>query len=304
MNGGRSKIKPLFSYGQVTNLRLVVLVIASVVLMTLDHRHNHMETMRGWVSVVVYPLQYLVDLPISASTWLGENMVTRDHLLAENSRLQSQQTVLKVQLQKMISLELENMRLRKLLDSSYHVGERILVAELLAVDLDPFTRRSLINKGGVNNVYVGQPILDADGVFGQVMHVTPYTATAMLITDPSHALPVQVARNGLRAIAAGTGNDDRLELLHIPNNADIAAGDLLTTSGLDQTFPKGYPVATVISVEPDTTQPYATVSAQPVAKLDRTREVLLVWSEDGTGKVTTTAPSTPPAQPTETGAKP
>ncbi len=248
--------------------------------MTLDHRQKHLEAIRGAIAVAVYPIQYVVDLPVSAGNWLGENLVSRDQLLEDNTRLRSQHTILKAQLQKMISLELENMRLRKLLDSSYQVGERILVAELLAVDLDPFTRQVMINKGSTNDVYVGQPLLDAEGVFGQVIHVTPFTSTAMLITDPSHALPVQVNRNGLRAIAEGTGNDERLELVHIPNNADIKVDDLLTTSGLGGTFPGGYPVAKVVSVEPDTTQPYASVFAQPLAKLDRSREVLLVWPDN------------------------
>ncbi len=277
---GRATIKSLFTYSQATALRLLLLVLLSMALMTLDHRGNYLERVRALVATLVYPVQALVHLPVSAGSWLGENLASRETLLEENTRLRSQNAILKGQLQKLISLELENMRLRKLLDSSQQVGERVLVAELVAVDLDPFTRQVLINKGSLNDVYRGQPVLDAEGVFGQVVHVAPLTSVVLLISDPSHALPVQVARNGLRAIAEGTGDDTRLALRHIPNNADIRVGDLLTTSGLGGVFPTGYPVAEVAEVRPDNTQPYATVVATPLAHLDRAREVLLVWPDD------------------------
>ncbi len=251
-----------------------------MVMMTLDHRSNYLEQVRAALATVLYPVQALVHLPVSASSWLGENLASREALIAENTRLRSQNLVLRGQLQKLISLELENMRLRKLLDSSQRVGERVLIAELVAVDLDPFTRQVLINKGSLHEVHQGQPVLDAEGVFGQVIHVAPLNSTVLLISDLSHALPVQVARNGLRAIAEGTGDDTRLQLRHIPINADIREGDLLITSGLGGVFPPGYPVAEVALVQPDNTQAYATVVATPLAHLNRAREVLLVWPDD------------------------
>jgi len=249
--------------------------------MTLDHRNHYMDGVRSTIAVVVYPLQFLVSFPMTAGNWLSENMVSRETLLEENQKLKSQNTLLKAQMQKYIAIEVENMRLRNLLDASETVGERILAAELLSVDLDPFSHKVQLDKGSNSELYEGQPLIDAEGIYGQVIYVTPMSSTAMLITDPAHALPVSLARSGLRAIAAGTGNMEQLNLLHIPNNADIRIGDKLVTSGLGGVFPPGYPVAEVTSVEPDPSQPYATVTAKPSAALDRSRHVLLVWNRAG-----------------------
>lgn len=242
----------------------------------MDHRQHHLDTIRNGLALVVYPLQYLVNLPSAAGHWASENFAARSSLLDDNEQLHTRQLLLDVRLQKLHALETENARLRELLNSSRKVGEQVLIAELLAVDQDPFRRRVLINKGATAGVVEGQPLLDAHGIMGQVTQVTPFTSTALLITDPSHAIPVQVNRNGLRAIALGTGEPDRLELPHLPNNADIQVGDLLITSGLGQRFPPGYPVAVVTEFERDASQPYARVFAAPAAQLERSREVLLV----------------------------
>lgn len=258
-------------------MRAGLLALVSVALMTVDHRQQHLETIRAGISVALYPLQYVVSLPAAVGSWAAESLATRTHLLEENRQLRERQLEMQVRLQKFASLETENARLRAMLQSSTKVAERLLVAELMAVDLDPFKRQVLLNKGAQDGVFEGHPLLDAKGVMGQVVHVSPFTATAMLLTDPSHAIPVQVNRNGLRAIALGTGEPTRLDLPHIPNNADIAVGDLLVTSGLGQRFPSGYPVARVIEVEIDPSQPYAHVVAEPTAELERVHEVLLVW---------------------------
>ncbi len=136
----------------------------------------------------------------------------------------------------------------------------------------------MINKGSSSGVFVGQPVLDAKAVMGQVVRVTPGSATVLLITDSAHALPVQVNRNGLRTIAEGTGFVNRLQLPHLPNNADIREGDLLVTSGLGGHFPPGYPVAEVTEVKREPGKPFSTIIAAPSAHLERTREVLLVWT--------------------------
>lgn len=251
-------------------------MLASLALMTVDHRQHHLDTIRDGLSLVVYPLQYLVNLPSAAGNWASENMSARRTLLEENQQLRARQLLQEVRLQKLYALEAENTRLRELLNSSSKVGEQVLIGELLAVDQDPFRRRVLINKGANAGVFEGQPLLDAYGIMGQVVEVTPFTSSALLITDPSHAIPVQVNRNGLRAIALGTGEADRLEVPHIPNNADIQVGDLLIASGLGQRFPPDYPVATIIEFEKDPTQPYARVVAEPTGHLERSREVLLV----------------------------
>jgi rod shape-determining protein MreC len=257
---------------------LVVAVIISLALMVVDHRQHHLEQLRSFLSVVVYPLQYLANLPVTATHWATETFSSRDRLLDENRQLRQENLQLKVQQQKLTALEAENMRLRDLLDSSFKLGERVLIAELIAIDLDPYRQQVLIDKGKTSGIFDGQPVVDADGVIGQVTHVNPFTARVLMITDPSHALPVQVNRNGLRTIALGTGRLDELELLHLPNNSNIRVGDLLSTSGLGGHFPPGYPVASVTSVTRNPGEPFLTVLAKPNASLDRSREVLLVWS--------------------------
>lgn len=256
---------------------MVVFVLASVILMTLDHRQNHLDGLRAGLSVALYPIQFLIDLPATAGSWLQDTFATRRTLQEENARLHAQHLLLEARLLKFEALEAENLRLRELLSSSFKAGDRVLIAELLSVDLDPYQHKVLLNKGERHQVYVGQPLLDAYGVMGQIVEVTPLTATAMLITDPAHALPVQVNRNGLRSIVVGTGSLQELSLPHIPNNADIRAGDLLVTSGLGGRFPPGYPVAEVTEVAIDPGQNFAKVTAQPLSHLDRSREVLLVW---------------------------
>lgn len=244
--------------------------------MTVDHRQHHLETVRAALSFVVSPLQYLLGVPIGAGHWLGEALTSREALQEENTELRSQQLLQNARLQKMAALEAENERLRALLDSSGKVKERVLVAELLEVDVDPFAQEIVINKGSRDGVEVGQPIVDAEGVMGQVIHVAPFTSTAMLITDPSHAIPVEVNRTGLRAIAMGTGSAERLDIPHLPLNADIQQGDLLVTSGLGGRFPPGYPVAVVENIARNPGQSFAEVTARPTARLEQSREVLLV----------------------------
>lgn len=255
----------------------MVFALASILLMTADHRAGHIEALRSALSVVVYPLQYAVDLPVAAGRWIEETVTSRRRLLEENAALRTQQFVLKTELQRMAALEAENLRLRALHESSAQVDGRILIAEIMAVDLDPYKHRVVIDRGSDDGVCVGQPLLDADGVMGQITHVGPVSATAMLITDVSQAIPVQVNRDGLRAIAVGTGAMDRLELPHLPNNADIRVGDLLVTSGLGGRYPSGYPVARVTAVRRNPGRPFAEVIATPTAHLDRSREVMLVW---------------------------
>ncbi len=245
--------------------------------MTADHKGRHLESLRGVLATIVYPLQYAVDLPIQVGTWLAESVTSRSELLDENYRLRRESLRIHSRLEKYAELEAENRRLRSLLDSSIKVGDRVLIAELLSVDMDPFARRIVLNKGSRDGVFPGQSLIDSNGVMGQVVQAGPFSSNALLITDPSHALPVQVHRSGYRAVAVGTGPQNLLELLHIPNNADLRVGDLLVTSGLGGRFPSGYPVGHIISVERDRGRPFASVKVEPTAKLERNREVLLVW---------------------------
>lgn len=247
--------------------------------MTLDHRYHHLDAVRSAFSVALYPLQYAMTLPVDFAHWLSDRMATREALQEQNEALRRRELVQQLRLQRYAALEAENARLRALLDASRRVGERVLIAELLSVDVEPYSRSVVINRGSKHGVYAGQPILDANGIMGQVTRVGPYTSTALLVTDPSHAIPVAVNRSGQRAIAVGTGPSDKLELPYLTNTADIRAGDLLVTSGLGGRFPPGYPVARVEAVRRSPTDAYVEVIAQPLAQVQRAREVLLVRSE-------------------------
>ncbi|MCG8024045.1 MAG: rod shape-determining protein MreC [Candidatus Thiodiazotropha endolucinida] len=254
--------------------------LLSIAIMVLDHRYNHLESLRSGLSVLLFPVQYLASLPLLLSESASDAINSRNEIEAERDRLHAENLRLRARQQKFEALEAENMRLRDLLDSSFKVGDRVLIAELVAVEQDPFRQQVLINKGKTSGLFVGQPVVDANAVVGQVTHINPFSASVLLITDAAHALPVQVHRNGLRTIALGTGLINRLELPHLPNNADIKVGDLLTTSGMGGSFPPGYPVAEVIDVRREPGQPFASVIAQTTAHLDRIREVLLVWTLD------------------------
>lgn len=271
-------MQPLFLQGPSVTLRTIVLVVLSIVIMVADHRWHALETVRGVIdSYVVYPLRYTINLPSQLVEWGDESLSSHDTLLQENRKLQEQQLRAQVSLQKLSVLEKENDRLRKMLSAQPKVGEMVLVAEILAIDLDPYKQQVVLNKGQNKDVYIGQPIIDAWGVMGQVVHLGLFSSTALLISDPSHAIPVQVNRSGLRSTAFGTGNSQLLELRYIPHNADIEIGDVINTSGLGGRFPPNYPVGRIISIERPAGESFATVLAEPIAHLDRSREVLLVW---------------------------
>ncbi len=271
-------MQPLFLQGPSVTLRTILLVIASVIVMVADHRWHALETVRGALeSYVVYPIRYTINLPSRLVVWGDESLSSHQQLLDDNRKLQQQQLRAQVSLQKLSVLEKENDRLRKMLSAQPKVGELVLVAEILAIDLDPYKQQVILNKGSNKDVYIGQPIIDAWGVMGQVVHMGGFSSTVLLISDPSHAIPVQVSRSGLRSTAFGTGNSQLLELRYIPHNADLEIGDVITTSGLGGRFPPNYPVGRITSIERAAGESFATVVAEPVAHLDRSREVLLVW---------------------------
>lgn len=275
-----SEHKPLFAPETAASIRLFICAVLSVALMTVDHRQHHLEALRNVLATSIYPLQMLAQLPYAAVDWATETFESRAALLAENTRLRERQLFINAQLQKLTALEAENRRLRGLLESTVNVAaERVLIAELIAVDFDPYRHQILINRGSQNGARVGQPLIDEHGIVGQLSHVNLTTSSAVLITDLSHALPVQINRNGIRSLAVGTGRFHELELPNIPNNGDIRVGDLIITSGLGGRFPRGYPVARVTRVEFDPSRPFAKVFAQPTAALDRVREVLLILDD-------------------------
>jgi rod shape-determining protein MreC len=260
-------------------VRIVAFILASLIMMTVDHRQGHLEKVRSTLSVFVYPLQYVANLPVTVTNWASEALTTQARLMEENAWLRDEQLVLSSKIQKFESLEAENERLREMLQSSERLDERVLIAELLAVDLQPFRHQIVINKGQREGVYNGQPIVDANGVMGQIVHVGPFSSTVLLLTDPTHAIPVQINRNGLRSVAVGTGQSHILQLEHLSNNVDIREGDLVVSSGLGSRFPSGYPVGVVHNISRVPGEPFAKVTIIPSAQLEKNREVLLVWPE-------------------------
>ncbi|VVQ04460.1 rod shape-determining protein MreC [Pseudomonas fluorescens] len=265
-------------------MRLLVLVVLSVALMVVDARFTLLKPVRSQMSLVLMQSYWITDLPQRLWQGVASQFGSRTELVAENEKLKTENLLLQGRMQKLAALTEQNVRLRELLNSSALVNEKVEVAELIGMDPNPFTHRIIINKGERDGVVLGQPVLDARGLMGQVVELMPYTSRVLLLTDTTHSIPVQVNRNGLRAIASGTGNPERLELRHVADTADIKEGDLLVSSGLGQRFPAGYPVATVREVIHDSGQPFAIVRAVPTAALNRSRYLLLVFSDSRTAE--------------------
>ena len=263
-------------------VRFLVLVVLSVTLMVVDARFTLLKPVRSQMSLVLMQSYWITDLPQRLWQGVASQFGSRTELVAENEKLKTENLLLQGRMQKLAALTEQNVRLRELLNSSALVNEKVEVAELIGMDPNPFTHRIIINKGERDGVVLGQPVLDARGLMGQVVELMPYTSRVLLLTDTTHSIPVQVNRNGLRAIASGTGNPERLELRHVADTADIKVGDLLVSSGLGQRFPAGYPVATVKEVIHDSGQPFAIVRAVPTAALNRSRYLLLVFSDSRT----------------------
>lgn len=269
--------KRLFLRGPSPGARLFLLLVLSLSLMVIDYRFGHLDSIRQILSVVVYPVRAVVNSPFDAFDDISDGLRQHHTLREENASLREQYLLANVKLQKFESLEAENARLRALMESTSKVADRVLVSEILKVDLDPNRHRIALNKGIRHGAFQGQALLDAQGIVGQITHAGPLTSEAILISDPDHAVPVEVIRNGLRTIAVGTGDINIISLPFLPNNADIKDGDVLVTSGMGGSFPRGYPLGIVSAVKRDPHQPFAAINATPAAALNRDREVLLVW---------------------------
>lgn len=246
-------------------------------LMFAEHHSPRMNDLRAHLSTIVAPIQWLVHLPSDVLSWGALALSDQHQLVDENRRLREQLLALSHRVQRMAGLTAENVRLRELLNASRQDDVPFITAELLSLDSDPFTYQMVIDRGRRDGAYVGQPVMDASGLVGQITSVSAYTSRVLMVADASHAVPVQINRNGLRFIAQGAGRYDVLSVLHVPDSADIQQGDLLVTSGLAGRFPEGYPVARVSEVIHDPGEPFARVSAQPVAQLKRSRQFLLLF---------------------------
>lgn len=245
--------------------------------MVMDKRLESFVSIRAALSLPLAPFQYLVSGPTTFIDNMKSFISTHDNLVKENLNLKTDQLLLRSQLQRLLAIESENNYLKALLQSSRRIKSKSLIAELLAVDSEPFVNQVVLNKGTRDGVYVGQPVLDANGVMGQVIQAGPITSRVLLINDPHSGIAVQNARNGMRAIAVGDSYSGKMRLRYVPKTADVKADDIFITSGLGDHYPEGYPVAKVLSVSKDPVNQFANVSLQPSAHLDSSRQVLLVW---------------------------
>ncbi len=256
----------------------MVLLIFSVLFILFDLKGGGDGVFSKAATIARSPFQWISSVPSKTIDDFDNTFVTRDRLIAENESLSNEALILQAKVQKLVSLTAENVRLRELLSSSTLLEDTVLVAEIVGVAPSLQKHKITINKGENDGVYAGQAVIDAYGLVGQVTDVQENKAEVILISDVRHALPVQVNRNGVRAIVEGTGRHDTLMVPNLVETTDIKSGDLLVSSGLGQRFPVGYPVGVVESVESDPSKPFMDVVVRPSARLDRGRYLLLVFS--------------------------
>jgi rod shape-determining protein MreC len=270
---------PLFSEGSGGSLRLLVWLALASALMAIDLRTGLLRQVRIAANALVAPIQTVATAPLHAARAVRDATAQRAGLVDENADLREQLLFAQARLDRLAIVQEQNNRLRSLLDARQKLGLQAQLAELIDVDLDPYRHRILINQGKDHGVFVGEAVIDAQGLVGQVLDVEADRATVILLSDPSHAVPVRVQRTGLRVIAYGSGATDRIELPHVPFSADLKAGDLLVTSGIGGRFPPGLPVATVYDVQTDDSATFAVAQARPLAGIASATELLLVRDE-------------------------
>ena len=251
----------------------------ALILFAIDSLTGILDPITSKVSQISLPLQWIASIPERVDEWGEETLLSRSQVEDENAFLRQELLVYKGQLERMAAVSAENTRLRNLLNATEMISDKVLVAELIGVSTDPLTHTIVINRGEVDSAYIGQPVLDEKGLMGQLVEVRGNNSTVLLVTDTSHALPVEVIRNGVRAIAEGTGDIRRLRLRYVSPTVDIKVGDVLVSSGLGGRFPSGYPVGTVIDVHRDPGQPFMSVDVEPTANIERSKHLLLVFSE-------------------------
>lgn len=273
-------MKPIFGRGPSLQLRLFLAVTLSAGLMLADSRLGTFSQFRYLLNSAVAPIQYAANLPRSMFDGVYERINSRQELFEQNANLKRQVLHLKSDLILFEQYREENQRLRELLGSSFVRDEKKMVTEVMAVDTSPYRHQVVIDKGKIDGVYEGQPVINEKGIVGQVTFVGAHNSRIMLLTDTNSAIPVQVIRNDIRVIASGNGTIDGIQLEHIPTSTDIQTDDLLVTSGLGGIYPEGYPVAYVKVVERDNRREFANIVAKPVVDFDRLRYLLLIWPSD------------------------
>lgn len=278
-------MKPIFSRGPSLQLRLFLAVIVAIVLIVADSRLGTFVKIRNYMDTAVSPFYFLANGPRKVLDSVSETLATRQQLELENRALRQELLLKNSDILLLGQFKQENARLRELLGSPLRQDEHKMVTQVISTGSDPYSDQVVIDKGSDNGVYEGQPVISDKGVVGQVVAVAKMTSRVLLICDASHALPIQVLRNDIRVIAAGSGCTDDLQLEHLPGNTDIRVGDVLVTSGLGGRFPEGYPVAVVSSVKVDNQRAYTVIQARPTAGLQRLRYLLLLWGADRNGEM-------------------
>jgi rod shape-determining protein MreC len=256
------------------------LLVLSVSLMVLDYRQDHISRLRSGLATLISPLQKIVAVPADFVNWTSNKFQSHSDLIDENDQLQDEVFILRGQAQKLIALEAEVSRLKSLMGAVSDRSEQRQIADIISVRASEFHHEVLINKGAEDGVYIGQPVIDANGIMGQVSEVAEFSSRIILITDERHAIPVRDLRNDVRAIAAGTGRLDRMSLIQVPHSVDIKENDMLVTSGLGQKYPSGFPVAKVTLVRHDAGENYAYIEVTPLARLSRSGQIILIWPAD------------------------
>ncbi|GLR72247.1 rod shape-determining protein MreC [Agaribacter marinus] len=270
----------VFPRGPSLLTRFILILVFSIIAMIVDTKVDSVKTLRTYLTSFVSPLQYIADMPGEVLNWSASRFTSRQNMLEENELLTSQITLLNGELQRLAALQQENNNLRNLLDAPVRVDMHKMIAELMSIDNNPYSHQIVINKGTLNDVYLGQAILDDNGIVGQVVEVGTTNSRVLLISDVTHAIPIRISRNNVRLVASGTGTLNELKLQHVPHSAEIREGDLLISSGLGNVFPEGYPVGIIDKIVSDESQPFAEVSVKPAARLDRLKYLLLLWPED------------------------
>ncbi len=257
---------------------MLILAFAALILIVLDSLTSWLKPVHNWFEDAAWTFYWATKVPGDVKQWADDSLLSRSELQADRDRLMTELLVYQGQLQRMAELSAENIRLRNLLNATELLSDHVLVTQLIGVSPDPLSHLISINRGSSDFVFVGQPVIDSQGLMGQVVEVFDDHSQVLLITDSRHALPVKVSRNGLRAIAEGTGDYHQIRLRHISQTQDVVVGDSLVSSGLGNRFPKGYPVGTVIEVNKNVGKDFIEVLIEPAAKIDRSNHLLLVFS--------------------------
>ncbi len=245
--------------------------------MMLDHRVPVFKQLRSGLSVVAAPVQYVVDWPTHLLTRVADNFTSQQALIEENARLKVEKILLLAQLQTLMALEKENAQLRDLDEAGKKTNQKILIARILAVDSAPYIHEVVLDRGSSQGVYVGQPVLNATGLMGQIVAVGPLTSRLMLLSDSRSAIPVEIERNSVRSMVVGTGDANNVYLNYVPETTDVQVGDKLLTSGLGLRYPPGYPVGTIVQVIHNGGDSFLTIQIKPAADLEQSRLVILLW---------------------------